>query len=465
MQTRNVLSSKGISWLLCVGLIFSFCVGCSTPTSAQKTDNQNQIEPNAGKWKTWVLTSATQIPVPAPPNSEQTKKEIEQLKRLAAERNAAVEEQVRYWNTGAPSYRWNQILRDEINNNDPFTGTLPSRNFALINVAIYDATVAAWHYKYQYNRSRPTQADKKLVGLVSTPNSPSYPSEYAVTAGAAGEMLAYFFPDKARNFSQKVDEAAKSRLAAGVEYQSDIDAGLELGKKVAQLVIERAKSSNYDAVFNGKSPTGANVWQGENAVVGAQGLWKPWFLTANNQFRPPAPVFTEADLKEVTEFKQTPRTRRAAMFWAVTVPSEYWYKMADRMIFEYGLTDNAPRTARIYALLGTVLVDSNIAISDAKFAYWSARPDQMDRNFKPLLTTPNHPTYPSGHATIAGAGATLMSYFFPADAAEFNRIAQEGSDSRLWGGVHFRKDNEVGMKMGRDIAKFAIERAQRDGSQ
>ena len=52
-------------------------------------------------------------------------------------------------------------------------------------MAIYDATIAAWESKYFYNRQRPSTMDKAIQPKVDVPASPSYPSDYAATAGAA----------------------------------------------------------------------------------------------------------------------------------------------------------------------------------------------------------------------------------------------------------------------------------------
>src|SRR5262245_54864170 len=116
-------------------------------------------------------------------------------------------------------------------------GAANSRPFALLSVAIYDATIAAWDSKYHYKRARPSQLDPSLSTLVPNPESPSYPSEHAAVAGAASEVLAYLFPAQAKFYRDKAEEAGRSRLLAGVQYSSDVQAGLDLGRAVANLVI------------------------------------------------------------------------------------------------------------------------------------------------------------------------------------------------------------------------------------
>src|SRR5437764_10696587 len=195
-----------------------------------------QIEPAAGGWTTWVLSSGRQLRLPPPQG--QASAEITQLQALAAQRDAAALHLIRYWDAGAPGYRWNEIaiaqaLQEGI-------GLRAYRMLALLNVAIYDATIAAWDAKYTYGRPRPSALSPALTTVLPTPLSPSYPSEHAVAAGAASAVLAYLFPKAAQVFAAKAEKAARSRLLAGVHYPSDVAAGLDLGRRVAQRVIERA---------------------------------------------------------------------------------------------------------------------------------------------------------------------------------------------------------------------------------
>jgi hypothetical protein len=76
-------------------------------------------------------------------------------------------------------------------------GGLGIRAFAMLNVAIHDALIAAWDSKYAHNRRRPGEADPKLASALPSPRSPSYPCEYAVAAGAGSAVLAHLFPGEA----------------------------------------------------------------------------------------------------------------------------------------------------------------------------------------------------------------------------------------------------------------------------
>jgi PAP2 superfamily len=98
-----------------------------------------------------------------------------------------------------------------------------------------------------------------------------------------------------------------------------------------------------------------------------------------------------------------------------------------------------------------------IAVFDAKYTYWGIRPDQYDSTYKPLISTPPFPGYPSGHAAAAAASSAVLEYFFPADAKEFQRLAQDCADSRFYAGIHFRTDNETALVMGKAIGKYIVE--------
>jgi hypothetical protein len=88
-----------------------------------------------------------------------------------------------------------------------------------------------------------------------------------------------------------------------------------------------------------------------------------------------------------------------------------------------------------------------------------------------LITTPNFPTYTSGHSTFSGAAAAVLADFFGRDniaftlpsenesAADrsfdsFSQAAQESADSRLYGGIHFRFDNQDGLTSGTALGHY-----------
>ncbi|MFC0091744.1 phosphatase PAP2 family protein [Allobacillus sp. GCM10007491] len=97
-----------------------------------------------------------------------------------------------------------------------------------------------------------------------------------------------------------------------------------------------------------------------------------------------------------------------------------------------------------------------------KFKWLVARPNQLDEKLATFLCTPRHPTYPSGHAAVAGAAAVILSYFFPAERRQLHELAEEAAQSRLYAGVHFPVDNEQGLRLGRQVGELVTRQLQRD---
>src|SRR5262245_22446277 len=175
-------------------LLSGLCVLLPTPKSSAQQAAGDQIEPKAGLWKTWVISSGREFRAAPPPNDTATAAEIDELKSLASKRDAAMADLIAYWNVGPPSYRWHEIALSETMRNG-LSWNFAMRHFALLHVAIYYALVAAWDSKYHYSRKRPSEVDGKLTTELPNPSSPSYPAEHAVAAGATAVVLTYILPD------------------------------------------------------------------------------------------------------------------------------------------------------------------------------------------------------------------------------------------------------------------------------
>lgn len=442
--------------------------------SAASGSSSTLVEPRAGRWRTWVLASPWQFRLPAPPEGPAAvEAEIKTLKDLAATRNPEALGRIEFWSAGGPLYRWDRIALDEslghlLNNNRG------PRALALVSVAMYDAIIAAWDSKYTHNRPRPSAADPSLTTAVPTPRSPSYPSEHAVVAGAASAVLAYLFPNDAAKLESWAEEDGRTQLLAGIEYPSDVTAGLELGRRVAALVIERARADGSDAVFSGQIPKGPGFWNGTDPIEPMTGTWKTWVLQSGAQFRPgPPPAYDseqkKAELAEIKNFARTPKSNDAAFFWQYAVAGtrgyHWWHERVGEQIALHGLDSNPPRAARAYALQSVAQYDTIVACWDGKYAYWAIRPFQLDPDVKTLFPTPNHPSYPAAHACQSGANAIILSYLFPSEATRFTALADEAGESRIWAGIHYRSDVVAGFDLARKVAGAVIQRARMDGSQ
>ena len=454
--------------------------GCGDADEAAEDGRQ----PKAGTWKTWVLASPTDVTVPRPPAGDEARQEAQELRTLAAQRTPEVLEKIRRWNQNPALKPWMDINIELVAHGvkDP---PLASRGYAYTTIAIYDAVVAAWHWKSEYNRKAP--AGVSQVGVAAP--DPSYPSEHAAIAGAASRVLEYVFPEEPVGiFEQLAQEAADARVQAGLNFRSDVEAGLALGRAVADKVIARARTDGAERTWDGSRPPGIGrgpeFWE---PVPGAitpptqplAGTWKTWIVESAGQFRaPPPPKYGSpefvAEAREVMEVKArlTPEQERIARFWAggqgSALPPGQWNQVA----FVY--VDNAkldtPRAARLFAGLNAALNDAALAVWDTKFTYWTPRPVNairdlgLDPNWTSLLTTPSFPSYVSGHSGYSAAAAAVLSHFFPSEAATFDAKAQEAAVSRLYGGIHFRSDNDQGAAIGKKIGDLAVQRLKQDGA-
>jgi membrane-associated phospholipid phosphatase len=450
-------------------LTFALALLIAGPASAQARD-EGRIEPQAGTWKTWVIASGAPRRVPPPPDRADTEKELDELLRIGTTRDREALDRVAYWDTGSPSYRWSEIaVAEHLKIGTPWQ--IAVRDLALMHIAVYDAMIAAWDSKYAYMRPRPSAVNASLATVVPNPPSPSYPAEHAVAAGAASEVLAYLFPQRADYFRQLAGEAARSRLVAGVNYQSDIVAGLALGREVAALVIARGKADGTDAKWAGSVPTGPGKWTGTNPVLPMNGTWKPWVLSRADEFRPRPPLPYDspekaAELAELKNFPRTPQTNNEAMFWEAAVGGlrayQYWNEQVSKKSLEYRLDNNAPRAARAFVLPFVTLYDASIACWDAKYTYWAIRPFQLDPAVKPVFATPNHPSYPAAHACASISVSRVLGYLFPRDAEAFAALGERAAESRIWAGIHYRSDIDAGRSLAIGVADKVIERARQD---
>jgi len=119
------------------------------------------------------------------------------------------------------------------------------------------------------------------------------------------------------------------------------------------------------------------------------------------------------------------------------------------------------QSAQVFAVLGATLHDTTIAVWESKYHYNLARPVQWMQThtpgwLPPLVDTPNHPSYPSGHAALSAAAAVVLGHFFPQDAASLQQQANDAAYSRVVGGIHWQIDSDVGKAQGRQVAGIVL---------
>src|SRR5437660_1071611 len=123
-----------------IRLLSTFLLVSAIPIFCQTA---GQIEPNAGKWKTWVISSGKDFRVPPPPNAASTKAELEWLRGLVAEKDSGIAAQIDFWDAGAPAYQWIELLNKRVLRGADIS-PYPQRLYAYVATAMYDATIAAW---------------------------------------------------------------------------------------------------------------------------------------------------------------------------------------------------------------------------------------------------------------------------------------------------------------------------------
>ncbi len=481
------------------------------------------IDAKAGTWKTYVLTTPSDISIAEPKEatSPEYVAEIAKLKTtistLTTDQKAAVE----YWGAGSV-YRWNEIARelcakynlapaakadgtypvpnaDSTKKNPNYYPKFPfanppyaSRALANLSVAQYDALVSAWHYKFKFNRLSPSKNDASVTTALPLTSLPSYPSEDAVVAGASYTILVAMFPAEVPFLDAKLAEAKNTRFWAGMNVESDVVAGEGLGKAVAAKIMARAKTDGMGAannqaltagmIDNAKNKLGiTQVWETQELpkrppLLPTFGLVMPWNFdkSLTPTLRPVAPpsIGSYEFNKNIEELvaiakKQSREQARIASFWSdgagSYTPPGHWHPTAANLCYDNKFSE--VRTARTLALMGTALMDAGISCWDTKYYYYYPRPNQMDSRIKTSVGLPNFPSYTSGHSTFSAAAASVLAYVFPTEATQLEAQAKEASESRIYGLIHYRFDCEKGLEIGKKVGNYAVERGRKDGSQ
>jgi hypothetical protein len=510
--------SKYIKFLF-AALIFMTNNACDKTIDEAELDAYTPVnfDENGGTWKPIIAVSGTDITVAAPSatTSAEYKTELATLKTAAAGVTSEQTAAVKYWSAGAV-IRWNEIARDlaaqyNIPPNYNADGTYPvpnsadplayprfpfcnppyaARAFALLSVAQYDALVATYKYKKQYNRAAPYTIDATINPTVPKSTLPSYPSEDAVIAAASRQLLRFLFPGDSVLLKAKAIEHQNSRLWAGANVQSDIDAGELLGQAVAAKIIAYAKADkmslanaqvDFPKLRDDATKRGiTDQWTSREFPVRPPmlpfyGNVKTWNFDSATKvaIRPAAPPATgsaefKTALSELQDLSKN-RTReqfKIASYWAdgagTYTPPGHWNRTATELIYKNKYSEI--RAARTLALMNTAVQDAGIVCWDVKYYYLTPRPIQADASLNTSTGVPNFPSFTSGHSTFSAAAATVLGYVFPSEITSLDDLAKQASESRIYGGIHFRYDCEIGLVHGKKVGNYAITRGKADGS-
>jgi len=334
------------------------------------------------------------------------------------------------------SVAWNQTARDLIvarNLSNPGT---EARILTYLSVAQNNAIVAAEDTKDHGNHASPA----------------------AAAAGASLVVLKSFFPLDAALLDGKL-LAQRAATAWPGEQQKDFAAGEAVGRTIGALVVVYAATDRVGLTPAPANPGGPGNWTGVNTLRGFYGA-RTFALLSGDQFRPgPPPAFGSAAfnaaLAEIRSLSDhlSPAQLAIAQLWNNRGPA-YMNSVAVDLITSHHNSER--EAARVLALANMAAFDVLNACFDAKLAYYLIRPSQADPQIHLPIGLPNHPSYPSGHSCITASYATVLANAFPDEAVRLDAMVEEAGVSRMYGGLHYRFDCDVGHVLGRQVAEFVL---------
>jgi len=383
--------------------------------------------------------------------------------------------------------QWNRALLTIVRTPGAQSATVhPTRSFAILHAAIYDAVNAidATHEPF----------------LVHIEHVSGHASQEAAAAWAAHEVLLTLYP----TFKTTLDAQLEESLAR-IPDGTDKTLGADVGKAVAQATLIMRGDDGSGAtpapyVFG----TAPGAYQSTPPNFPKQPAFTHWSrvetfaLERASQFRPgPPPALASAEYTEVFNevrslgiANSTTATAEQVLigqFWNGAIQN-YWNEITQTAARAHHL--GIAQSARVFALLNLTLADEVIAFYDAKYTYNFWRPvtairaadidgnpeTTSDPNWLPRAgNTAPDPSYPGAHATISAGGAFVLNAFFGKKPVHldvtsevlpgvirsfdsFTAVEKEASVSGVYAGQHFRSDEDAGERLGRAVANFAVHR-------
>jgi hypothetical protein len=299
----------------------------------------------------------------------------------------------------------------------------------------------------------------------------------AATHIAAVDTLAYMFPaePESRYETVLVTLLAKASSDTSMPLLASDAPSRKVATRVVRLMRSRASADGAEqvwpinerpAAFEGMFVAPPPLFAFNPLEVWA-GRWTSWTDGPDPvlAISPPLVFGSAAYLDELAEViavadALNPEQRRIAEDWHLdagsVTPAGVWNRHALKLAQAQGLDQIA--TVRLLAKLNVAMMDATIACWRVKYHWWTMRPVTAaallsERILEPALATPQHPSYVSGHAAISGAAAVVLAGQFPSLASVVHDMAREAAMSRLYGGIHFRSDNEEGLRLGKLIGE------------
>jgi membrane-associated phospholipid phosphatase len=384
--------------------------------------------------------------------------------------------------SGQPVIDWNRVLLSIVSTPGAQPATIqPTRNFAILHAAIYDAV---------------DSIDRTHAPYLISIRAPRSASETAAADAAAHAALIGLYP--AERSSIDADYAAELATVADGPAK---DKGIRLGEQVAtDLLAVRAGdgSSVAPPPFVAGADPGDYRLTPPNFPAPVFTTWgriSPFVLERGDQFRPgPPPPLTGAayatafdevkSLGSATSATRTPEQTEIGKFWNPPIQN-FWNEIAQTVALAHH--SDLATTARLFAALNLSIADSAIAFYDVKYSYRLWRPvtairladddgnagTTADANWLPLAgNTAPDPSYPGAHSTISATAAEVLARFFgdrqrfavtspalPGVTRSFTSLSaaeEEAGFSRIYAGQHFRFDHDAGLRLGNQVARFVL---------
>lgn len=388
--------------------------------------------------------------------------------------------------TGAsdPVLYWNTFVV-----NLPGGPPAQGRAAAMVNIAMHDAVNAALgNPNNSYLMGVPNSGGDARVAAAQ--------AAHDVLVKLNGGSSATYDSALSTYLSSIPDSAAKtSGQATGTAYANAIwTARMNDGSATAGGVPYVPNGNLYD--WQPTPP--ANL----AAALPGWGQVTPFLLDSASQFRagPPPALGSAEYIAAYNEVKligaagalasgdRSQDQQDSALFWN-GANGTTWVKFGLDIAETKGLS--TLEYAQLFATLTSSLADAFIAGFDTKYTYDFWRPITAiragdadgvgqtvgDAGWTSLINAPNHPSYLSTHSIASGAASTVLASFFgdqPFGGGQFcetvvnlsrcftsfSGAAQDGANSRLWGGIHFSFDNAAGLTAGRSVGAFALTQAE-----
>lgn len=374
---------------------------------------------------------------------------------------------------------WNAVMQATVAV-APTNANVQARWGAIVQLAVFEAVNAI---------------EKDYEPYLGVIDAPSGASPDAAAIAAAHRTLVSLRPASAGT----LDAARALSLATIPDGQAKED-GIAVGEAAAfAILLLRADDGSSDIVSYTPG-TEAGDWQPAPptfapAFLPGWGRVTPFALQSGSQFRAAAPPaldsgkyardYNEVKLLGRIDSPLRPQDRTdVARFYAMTSPVQTWNPAARQVSAAQGMT--LSENARIFALLGMAMADGSIAAFDTKYHYNFWRPltairngdidgnggTDADPDWLPLIATPAFPSYASAHATLSGAARAVLEREFGRRGHEitlqhsglgvtlnytaWDEITDDIDDARVYGGIHFSFDQEVGAKQGRQVGKYIL---------